>query len=422
MSRNETVKRGLTIMTKAQTILASVAAIALLPAAAFAGQGPSIVLNGQVQMGDAISQLNVHVGSTHGATASSVGVGNVMNAHSVQRDMTVTSNQTLQGRVGAFNDVAIGTARGATVSTAVAQGNAGQVVGCCSNTVTSASQVANHGTTVGAVSQVRVGSSDTVVSAAQAAANNFAISTANGTSRSFVGQYSAADVQAHSNVTACCNNDSLTSSALVAANSLAVRGESSTVYADLEQKNYGRALAASRVNVGSGTNVTSAASAAGNTALVDNRWGYAQMNGYQENRGFVGAISEVSLGDWRGHAVSGSNAVGNSAMLSNLGSDATIGMVQNNYSGVAAYTGLYGTSSQGGVGVASSHAVGNAVTGYACASCGNGSVKIEGYTAQYNYAPVTATTNISVGSAGHITGSATAVGNSASFIATRGGH
>lgn len=409
-------------MTKAQSILTGVAAIALLPAAAFAGQGPSIVLNGQMQMGDAISQLTVHAAATHGATANSVSAGNAMSALSVQRNMDVTSTQTLKGRVGAFNGVTITDARGVTVSTAVAQGNAGQVTGCCSTTNTSATQIANEGTVVGAASQVNVGSSDTVVSAAQAAANNFAINTANGASNSYVGQYSAADVQAHSYVTACCNNDSLTSSALAAGNSHSVRGESSTVYADLEQKNYGEAFAVSRVNVGSGTNVTSAASAAGNTASVDNRWGYAQMSGYQENSGFVGAISEVSLGDWRGHAVSGSNAIGNSALLSNLGSDATVSMVQNNYGGVAAFTGLYGSSSQGGVGVASSHAVGNAVTGYACASCGNGSVKIEGYSAQYNYGPVTATTNISVGTAGHITGSATAVGNSATFIATRGGH
>jgi hypothetical protein len=432
-------------MTKAKVFLAGIAAAALIPAVASANPhccaataipaapAPSIVLNGQMQMNDAIAQLTVHARETAAVNANTLGVGNTMTAATQNRDMNVTSTQTLRGKVGGFNDVAVERARGLTLSTAVAQGNAAQVQGDRAHVRTVAQQFARDGTLVAAASRVDVGSSDTVVSAAQAAANNFAIVTTNGASTSLTGQYSDARVEAHSVVTACCNNESLTSSALAAGNSLSIAGAGSTVYAALEQKNYGPVRADSTVTVGiaprpgvavgAATNVTSAAAAAGNVVTLNNQWGYAQMDGYQENVGAISANSRVTLGDWRGFAVSGANAIGNSAILSNIGSDATMSMVQNNYGAVSSFASLNGSSSQGGVGMASSHAVGNAITAYACPGCTvGGGVKLEGYTQQYNYAPVSAVTSINVGTAGAIVGSATAVGNSASFIARTGGH
>ncbi|MEN9856612.1 MAG: hypothetical protein RLZZ157_1738, partial [Pseudomonadota bacterium] len=70
-----------------------------------------------------------------------------------------------------------------------------------------------------------------------------------------------------------------------------------------------------------------------------------------------------------------------------------------------------------------SSAIGNAITGYACASCGTGEVKLEGGTEQINAANTTA--NVTVGSVAHvgtygnIIAQASAVGNSATFIAQR---
>jgi hypothetical protein len=410
-------------MAKANIILASVAAAALFPALAFAQHAPYNVINGQIQLGDAIGQLNVHVGSAQNVTAPSVAAGNNMAAKAVERDMNVDTRQTLGGRVIATTNVAAGDLRGgATVATANATGNAAQVEGCCANTNVFSEQITKEGSKVAARSVIRTGSGDTLVSATQAVGNNYAGWSANGSTDSFAGQYNAATIQSHSLIEACCNNESVTSSAVGAANSARFGGESSTVYAGVNQKNYAGVDVTSRVNINSATNVTSAASAAGNLAEVQNKWGYAQLDGYQENNGRVRAGSAIHLNDWNGFAVSGSNAIGNSAILSNLGSDATIGMTQNNFGAVSSHASLAGNSSRGGVGVVTATAVGNAITGYACASCGQEGVKVEGYSAQYNYAPVTAYASAHVGTAGTIAASATAVGNSATFIAQRGGH
>jgi hypothetical protein len=165
--------------------------------------------------------------------------------------------------------------------------------------------------------------------------------------------------------------------------------------------------------------VTSAAAAAGNLAEIQNKYGYAQLDGFQGNKGNITAASVVQLNDWGGFAVSGANAIGNSALVSNLGSDVTVGMQQNNFGNVTAFGMLEGNSSRGGVGVVSASAIGNAITGYACASCGSPSVKVEGYSNQMNVGNVTASTFVGVGTAGPIIASATAVGNSATFIAQR---
>jgi hypothetical protein len=94
-------------------------------------------------------------------------------------------------------------------------------------------------------------------------------------------------------------------------------------------------------------------------------------------------------------------------------------MTQHNGGNVTSFAMLEGNSSRGGVGSVSSMATGNAITGYACASCGSAGVKVEGYSTQVNNAAVTAATYVGVGTAGQINANATAIGNSATFIAQR---
>jgi hypothetical protein len=390
-------------MTNAKIILASVAAIALFPAIASAQHAPYNVLNGQMQMNDVIGVLHVEMRDANNVTGSSTAAGNNMAARAVQQDMNVVSTQHLDGNVGALSTITAGSARGLTLSTAVTAGNTAQVEGCCAVTT----------------SDVNQGSSDAVVSATQSTGNSFAGWTANGATNGFAGQYNGATINANSVVEACCNNTSVTSGSVAAANSARWGGESATIYADVDQKNYADVNATSRVGIHSGTDVTSAAAAGGNLAEIQNKWGYAQMSGYQENNNAINAASVVQLGDWNGFAVSGANSIGNSALVSNLGSDVTMSMGQHNGGNVTSFAMLEGNSSRGGVGVVSSMATGNAITGYACASCGSPSVKVEGYSNQYNGGNVTAATYVGVGTAGPITASATAIGNSATFIAQR---
>jgi hypothetical protein len=412
-------------MTKAKIILASVAAIALFPAMASAQHAPAPynVLNGQVQLNDVMANLHVSMGEGNGIVGSNLAAGNNMAAKAVENDMTVVSTQELNGNVTANNLITAGSARGVTLSTAVAHGNVAQVEGCCANTNTAVTQVATYDRSINANSLIQVGSSDTIVSATQATANTFGGWTANGSTTGYAGQFNAATVNSTSVVEACCNNGSVTSGAVAAANSARWAGENATIYGAVDQKNYADANAHSRVSIHSGTNVTSAAAAAGNLAEIQNQYGYAQLDGFQGNSGNINASSVTQLGDWGGFAVSGSNAIGNSALVSNLGSDVTMSMQQNNHGNVTGFSMLEGNSSRGGVGVVSSMATGNAMTGYACATCGTGGVKVEGYGNQMNAGNITAATYVGVGTAGPITASATAIGNSATFIAQRnGGH
>lgn len=406
-------------MTKTKIILATVAAIALFPAMASAQHGAYNVLNGQMQLNDVLGVLNVEMGAGHGATGTAAAAGNNMAAKAVERNMNVVSTQTLNGNVGAQSTISAGSARGVTVSTAVAGGNIAQVEGCCAVTTSDMNQITTYGKSVNANSVVRVGSADTIVSATQATSNQFSGWTANGATNGFAGQYNGAAINSNSVVEACCNNDSVTSGAVAAANSARWGGESATIYANVDQKNYADVNAMSRVSIHSATNVTSGAAAAGNLAEIQNKWGYAQLDGYQENNNAINAASVVQLGNWGGHAVSGANSIGNSALVSNLGSDVTMSMGQHNGGNVTSFAMLQGNSSLGGVGVASSMATGNAMTGYACASCGSAGVKVEGYSTQFNSGNVTAATHVGVGTAGMINASATAIGNSATFIAQR---
>lgn len=421
-------------MKKSNLIIASVFALIAVPAIASAectqivdnkptcnpGQ---IVINDQLQFGDAFANLVVSSPAAGGGAFSGLAVGNTLSVRAVEENLSISSNQYLNANVNAVNDIAIDKATGTLVSTAVAQGNAGQFEACCANTNAMAQQVAVYGKTVNAVSKVAVKSSDTVVSSAQAAANNWASATKNANVNQWVGQYNAANVNAYSEVQACCNNNDLNASSVAVANSNAMAGLGATIYSVADQKNYANVTAETLVMNNSATNNTGSSSAMANSASITNEFGYANLTGYQENLGSVQSQTIVLNNDWGGMAVSGASSMGNSAIVSNIGSDVDINLVQGNWGNNTINSSAYliGNSSQGGVGMASSFAAGNSITGYSCAGCSpTGSVHVNANTAQYNYANVSANTYISGSTSGMLVGSATAIGNSATFIAQKG--
>jgi hypothetical protein len=401
--------------------LAGTAAIALAPAA-LAQHAPSVVLNGQVNFNNvqALNVVNVHQAGT--ASVSSVGLGNTMSSRSDNNSVSVNSNQAAYGNVVAHSVLNAGGVHEAAVVTAVAQGNAAQGSVCCGASTGQFVQ-SSTGPDITAVSEIHVGSGGHVLAAQSAAvANNAANHARNGYVDMYANQSNSSRVTSISLIDACCNNTSATASAQSVANAWTLTGESSTQYGQARQANSGDVGAHAAVRMVVATNPTAVTSAAGNTAMIDNRWGYAQLDGYQENNGRITASSEVTLNDFFGVASVGSNAMGNSALVSNIGSDATMTMYQNNFGDVTASTVFNGASSRGGVGVSTATAIGNAQTVASCASCGDGSVKIEGYATQYNYGNVTATNTVNAGMMGGIVASATAVGNSATFVGRQGGH
>lgn len=429
-------------MKKSNLLIASVFALIAVPAVASASMlGPprepptrpcdqtpqcnpgQIVINDQLQMGDAFANLQVVSANANGGAFSGLAVGNTLSVRAVEENLSLSSNQKLEGNVKALNNIAIDKATGALVSSAVAQGNAGQYEACCANTNASAQQVVTAGKEVTAVSNVKVKSSDTILSNAQAAANNWGSAIKNATTYQWVGQYNAANVNAGAYVDACCNNKEIVAASVAAGNSNSMAGLNATIYSSADQKNYGNVSAQTFIKNNSATNNTGSSSAVGNNVTIANEWGYVNLNGYQENQGAINATTIVLNGDWAGMAVAGASAMGNSALVTNIGSDVDINLVQGNWGGapITANAIFDGNSSHGGVGMASSYAAGNSITGYSCAGCNpNNSVHVNANTAQYNYSNVTANTYISGSTSGMLVGSATAVGNSATFIAQKG--
>jgi hypothetical protein len=401
-------------------LLAGAAAVALAPAALAHDQRPSVVLNGQMNFSDVQGLNVVSAQSANGVAAGSVGLGNTMTAQSDNRSIEINSNQEMYGNTNAFTGIHAGALHGATVGTAVAQGNAAQTSVCCGAATGQVVQVnRGHETTAGTL--ISAGSGGNVLAAASAATGNNA---ANGAWHGYVDlytyQFNSSRVAATSIIEACCNNGSATASSQAAANAVTLSGESSTQFGAVEQINDGEVVAYSGISMNVATNPTAASNAAGNTAVLDNKWGYAQLDGYQENNGQITSNSEITLNDFHGVASVGSNAIGNSSLLSNIGSDATTGMFQNNTGNVAAYSTFNGATSSGGVGVVTATAIGNAQTVATCVSCSDGSVKVEGYATQLNYGNVTAVSTVNAGAMGSVVSNATAVGNSATFIARQG--
>ena len=124
----------------------------------------------------------------------------------------------------------------------------------------------------------------------------------------------------------------------------------------------------------------------------------------------------MSLDQWQGHAASTSYGVGNTAMINNVGSDTGLYTIQQNFGDVTAHAGLNGESFTGGTGTVNSTAIGNAASASLCTACGD--AVLSGSVSQHNYGSSHASATIYSGHAGTIYGSATAVGNSATFTAS----
>jgi hypothetical protein len=181
---------------------------------------------------------------------------------------------------------------------------------------------------------------------------------------------------------------------------------------DVDQDNRGDVTGQARVEAGGGAIYTTAvASANGNSVWIQNENGYAHLEGTQDNEGAVTAESEVLVGDFDIDLVSvSSEGVGNSAIISNIGADAFMGLDQTNNGAVTARANFEGDA--GGSAMLSATAFGNAATTYVCSEC---PVSAYGATNQTNSAAVSSIVTGRVTNGGVLTGTATAIGNSATY-------
>jgi hypothetical protein len=373
----------------------------------------------QIQSGDLWSSMEVHV-EQHAtdAAASATTVGNTAAGLVATGDLDYDANQTMHGSVKAAARLDGADVAGTALTTATAYGNASTAGTWMGNGATQSHQVMTGD--VMAKSMIELDSAANVSAATTGIANVATTSGEYGNNHAFQTQSSEGSVKAktlaeidHSSGQASLvttaggntiNSQGYTTTAIQGAVQTTAAGETIESYSEIEMETAGTVVAAT--------------TAAGNSYLLNNEFGYATLGRdgselYQGNESEVRARTVVDLGDFSGHAAASAYGVGNSAAITNVGSDTGLYAIQSNFADVTSQARFDGASMSGGVAQLSSVAIGNTATAALCVTCGQATVS--GTTNQFNSANIIATGTMRTTQAGALIGSATAIGNSATY-------
>jgi hypothetical protein len=327
-------------------------------------------------------------------------------------NLTAQSTQTMTGATFGWSNVEAGNTRQAT-AVATSQGNTLQAQTQDGDLTLLGAQATSKGD-VNSGATITVGNARSASAGASAAGNNVATAADHGdldvrlTQTDTSSVYSVADVVAG-------RTGQTVAGASAAGNAYGSISTTSTVNAAYTQASSGSQIyATSSVDQQAARDVTSAVTAAGNSANIANEWGYAQIRGRQDNASAVTADSKVTLANWTGTATVSSYGVGNQTLATNVGSDMNADVRQNNTGLVLSNVSLDGGN--GGDAIVSSTAIGSAFTGYVCSMCGD--ARVSGTITQSNGGNVASSGSIVTNGSGSLSGSASAIGNSATFITT----
>jgi hypothetical protein len=383
--------------------------------------------NKQVLLGDPfLSFLNVTVGDVDTVAGQADALGNTLSVDYTTGSVNVTNDQSVStsGQAESVVNVDIATQGASSNATAIA--NSATITTCCGNITSDSTQFVGAGIEIGAVSNLNVTNwAMNPSTSALAVGNAISTQTWYGTSlTSIIDQKNQAGIKSEAFIDGGgLLADSATVVSTAIANTGFAGGEQTTTIVDVDQFSHGPIVQAlGGVNSPNVEDVFVATTATGNNFSIENSFGFVQSDVYQEQAAYVRAQTDVSVGNWENNNAATSYAVGNSNLTSNIGSDIFLTNVQLNVGGGVEAVTNYAGGSSGGVGGAdtqlvSSAAIGNAVSGYLCGNCGGG---ITASNTQTNSATVTSTTNITSGNGGTIVGTASAVGNSATYHSTTG--
>lgn len=357
------------------------------------------------------SALDVGVTSIAGANAYAV-AGN---------DVVLDNLQHADGDVSATNTAAIGSAGGVVVITSAAVANG----------VTSATE--NGGMVVRSTQLSHANQSATVVndtgyvgdaaSSASASGNVAALSADNGDISAVLTQESTGSLLASTEADHWGSDGQVVADAISSANNITASGSTTTLLTDTAQISSGDHVTAEvDLYAGAAADAVGNATANANALTIDNQFGYVNTHAVQENTANVDAGAYVTLGgDFDGFASAGAYGVGNSAIVSNTTSDTVLDISQNNAGDITANAGLV-TDGAGDQAFASSAAYGNIVTGSLCGQqCGDGQATLDAANHQVNSGAVHAVAAINAPNANIVAGTATAIGNAATYQSTSPG-
>ena len=382
-----------------------------------------IVLNRQFQGGAVAARQTVTATDADDqVTVSTSATGNTLSGAVETGHLTVDSEQELQGDVSAETTLILnGDTDGYVTSVTQANGNylAGGTYG--GDLTLNATQTVGD-VRIEAISDLSGGTARLIGGGrieTSAAANTVALAARDGHVDGAIRQDTAATLFSSNYVAVqyAPGVTEVTSQAL--GNVVAYTGTApASQNLSLTQSNAGALVqAGTSANAGNAWDLAGRARAGGNQAAFANAGGSSVVEARQDNSARVWAESIVTSYDY-GRVTSHAQASGNALSVGNNDIYVRIDNDQINTGGVqadASFSGAYGYDAYVGA-----DAVGNSVTGYACADCG---ATLEADNVQNNAGDVSATARTTIGGDGRavITG-ANATGNAANFYVTRPGN
>lgn len=381
-----------------------------------AAQDPSRVLNQQLQLGDVISGVTLNVEDASGEVpVTNTAGGNQLSGSVEGVPLDLTSSQTLQGVTAATTTATLtGDTNGALNATTEARGNDLSAAAYGGNL--SIESIQTVGSTEVTAAATLGGPAPRLIGGASvstSATANAALLGATGSAVSgLVIQTSDAGVRADTlaetqYIPATAEFISQSTANQVAVNTWANSGQALT----LRQRQSGDVVTASTsANAGNAWDLAGRARATANQAILYNQGGSAVVTTDQSNLSRVEATGIVTSHDF-GAATARAAATGNEVSIGNNDRYVEIDNAQVNSGGVEASASFAGTNGYD-VHVAA-EAVGNTVTGYACAACEG---QIDAVNTQTNSGNVSASAVSTVAGSGRsVATSARATGNSATF-------
>lgn len=380
-----------------------------------------VVVVDQVLLGDVFANMDVTVeaGAT-GAEVTATATGNISSADALTGDVDYDVTQLQQALVRASAILTGGSmADGDVHLFATAYGNSAASSTTYGTAFHTLDQVSDAD--VSAYGEIVLDGVNALQAITTAAANLSTYTVTEGTIRGFQVQTGNADVSAYTFADICCDNSSVLINTIANGNSLTSTGHTVTNFNGAVQTMAlgTNVYSETELYVQSGTTVIGSSTAAGNSATVLNEWGFATLGRdgselFQGNGADVDAISVVTLDHWSGTSGSVAYGVGNSALISNIGSDTGLYANQENFGDIFSYASFEGGTTDGSLGYASSTAFGNAVTATLCYTCSTDGV-LSGKVNQTNSGTITSYGSVLSSGNGYVQGSAIAIGNTATF-------
>jgi hypothetical protein len=380
----------------------------------------SVVNNTQSQTSPVTTSQTLNVVDVSGATTGVTdSTGNTLTGAVTSGSLSVTSNQSLTADVTSTSQLNVVTFTGSATLNTASTGNGADV-----ETVTGGGAVTGTLTqTVGAVNVLATNSvsaagaqAGSISTGTQAIANSIGVATDSSPVTVTTNQSSAATTNAEDGGTLTYTPGTAAFTASAVSNNLTGSGSggANQTYNATQSTVGALTQAGEFAFFGNAQTPQAAATASDNNISLSGQSGGLNVVDSQTNTTYTQAETILSSFEF-GAAQASAYGVGNSVLAANAGPSMSLDNTQSNSGGVVASSSFIGNN--GFDATSSATAMGNAATGFACSDCG-GVISVNNN--QLNTGGVSATSTISIAASNRsVTGTASAVGNNATFYVSK---